>query len=82
MVDFSHAPGGGKGIRTLTDEVMDGFEMKDIKCYSCSGYGNCGYKSYFIKPEGGVASICMRRRKQRQCQRDGIEYSDDLLKDL
>ena len=70
-----------KGFRTLTDKVMDGLELKDMKCVSCSGYGNCGYKSMFLKPEGGVASVCMRRRKMAQCKRDGIEYSDELLKE-
>lgn len=74
------APAGK--FRMLTDEILDGFEFKDIACRSCSGYGNCGYKSYFLRPEGGVASVCMRRRKQRQCMRDGVEYSDDLLKEL
>lgn len=73
------APQAKGKIRTLTDAVLDGFELKEIKCLSCSGYGNCGYKSYFLNPAGGVASVCMRRRKQLQCMRDGIEYSDDLL---
>ncbi len=26
--------------------------------------------------------ICMRRRKMLQCQRDGVEYSDALLKEI
>jgi hypothetical protein len=78
------APVSKKGtgtMRTLTPEVLDGFELKDMKCISCSGYGNCGYKSYFLIPEGGVASVCMRKRKTMQCERDGIEYSDELLKE-
>ncbi|WP_165171086.1 MULTISPECIES: hypothetical protein [unclassified Adlercreutzia] len=78
MADAPKTPAGGK-VRTLTDAVLDGFELKEIKCLSCSGYGNCGYKSYFLNPAGGVASVCMRRRKQLQCERDGIEYSDALL---
>ena len=35
----------------------------------------------FLRDEGGVASVCMRRRKMAQCKRDGIEYSDELLKE-
>lgn len=69
-------------MRTLTDKVLDGFELSQMKCLSCSGYGNCGYKSYFLNPAGGVASVCMRRRKQLQCKRDGIEYSDELLQEV
>lgn len=69
-------------MRTLTDKVLDGFELSKMQCLSCSGYGNCGYKSYFLNPAGGVASVCMRRRKQLQCKRDGIEYSDDLLQEI
>lgn len=78
MTDAAKPQSRGR-IRTLSDEVLDGFEIKDIKCLSCSGYGNCGYKSYFLNPEGGVVSICMRTRKRLQCQRDGVEYSDALL---
>ena len=69
-------------MRRLTEKVLDGFSLNDITCVSCSGYGNCGYKSSFLKPEGGVVSICMRRRKMLQCERDGIEYSDALLKEV
>ena len=78
MADFSKAISGKTKVRMLTDEVLDGFDLADIKCRSCSGYGNCGYKSYFLDPAGnGVASICMRRRKQLQCKRDGIPFEED-----
>lgn len=70
-----------KSFRVLSDKVLDGLEITDMKCVSCSGYGNCGYKSMFLKPEGGVVSVCMRRRKMAQCKRDGIEYCDELLKE-
>ena len=69
------SPGVGK-IRRLTDDVLDGFTLKDISCRSCSGYGNCGFKSYFISDEG-VASVCLRRRKQLQCERDGVPFDDN-----
>ena len=70
-----------KSFRTLNENVLDGLDLKQMQCVSCSGYGNCGYKSMFLKPEGGVASVCMRRRKMAQCKRDGVEYSDELLKE-
>lgn len=70
-----------RSLRKLTDKVLDGLTIEDMRCVSCSGYGNCGYKSMFLKPEGGVASICMRKRKMAQCKRDGIEYSDELLRE-
>ncbi len=67
-------------MRELTDEIMDGFELKDIKCRSCSGYGNCGFKQYFLKPDGkGAVSICMMTRRKLQCERDGIEFSLDQI---
>ena len=77
MADFSKAMKGNVKMRVLNDEVLDGFSLGDIKCRSCSGYGNCGYKSYFLA-DNGVASICMRRRKQLQCERDGIPFSDEI----
>lgn len=72
---------GNMQMRKLDASVLDGFDITQIKCRACSGYGNCGYKSYFLKEEGGVASICMRERKRLQCKRDGIEYSDELLRE-
>ena len=77
MVDFSKAMKGNSRMRVLTDDVLDGFTLNDIECRSCSGYGNCGYKSYYLT-DNGVASVCMRRRKQLQCKRDGIEYVDGV----
>lgn len=67
-----------KGVRVLDDEVLDGFELNDIKCRSCSGYGNCGYKSYFLS-DGGVVSVCWQRRRQMQCKRDGVPYDPSDL---
>lgn len=82
---MAEAPSKGapvaKRLRKLTDKVLDGLAIEDMRCVSCSGYGNCGYKSMFLKDEGGVASVCMRRRKMAQCARDDVEYSDELLKE-
>lgn len=74
MSETRTPPKAVRGFRMLTDEVLDGFQLEEIKCRSCSGYGNCGYKSMFLKPEGGVASVCMNRRKQLQCKRDGVPF--------
>lgn len=69
-------PGRTPGMRDLDDEILDGFALDDIKCRSCSGYGNCGYKQYFLNPDGkGAISICMMTRKKMQCERDGVEFS-------
>lgn len=68
-------PKGG-AMRMLTDEIIDGLDLEDIKCRSCSGYGNCGYKSHFLSDQGAV-SICMRMRKQLQCERDGVPFDPD-----
>lgn len=63
-------------MRMLDDEVIDGLELDDIKCRSCSGYGNCGFKQYFLNPDGkGAISICMMTRRKLQCERDGIEFN-------
>ena len=58
-----------KSLRILDASVLDGF----------SGYGNCGFKSNYLKPEGGIASVCMRLRKQLQCERDGVEFDINSL---
>ena len=68
-----------KSLRILDASVLDGFSMNDTKCRSCSGYGNCGFKSNYLKPEGGIASVCMRLRKQLQCERDGVEFDINSL---
>ena len=57
-------------LRIMTDEVLAGFEVQDIKCRSCSGYGNCGYKSMFLD-NGKPVSICMDMRRRRIVKRDG-----------
>ena len=65
-------------LRILTDEALAGFDIQDIKCRSCSGYGNCGYKSMFLD-NGKPVSICMDMRKKRIIKRDGEGALDPLL---
>lgn len=61
-----------KGFRKLDAEALDGFTVAQLKCSSCSGYGNCGYRCYYLDPEGaGVVSLCMQRKKQLQDERAG-----------
>lgn len=73
-------PKAARGMRTLDENVTDGLELNDIKCRSCSGYGNCGYKQYFLHPEEkGVVSVCMMTRKKLQCERDGVDFTLDML---
>lgn len=81
MADVAHKrPKSSRGMRELTEDVIDGLNLDDIRCRSCSGYGNCGYKQYFLDPSGaGAISICMMTRKKLQCERDGIEFSADML---
>lgn len=74
-------PKSSRGMRELTDEIIDGLDLDEIKCRSCSGYGNCGFKQYFLDPSGvGATSICMMTRKKLQCERDGIEFTPDMMK--
>ncbi len=76
------AQGFAKGKpRIFTPEVLDGLDLEDIRCRSCSGYGNCGYKSYYLDEDNdGVVSICNRRKKMFQCKRDGIPFEEDGFK--
>lgn len=64
-------------LRLLTDEALAGFDLQDIKCRSCSGYGNCGFKSMFLD-DGKPVSICMDMRKKRIVKRDGEGTVDPL----
>lgn len=64
-------------LRLLTEEVLAGFDLQEIKCRSCSGYGNCGYKSMFLN-DGKPVSICMDMRRERIIKRDGECAIDPL----
>ena len=76
----TNRPKAARGMRQLDDSVIDGLDLNDIKCRSCSGYGNCGFKQYFMDPSGkGVVSICMMSRKKQQCERDGVEFKLEML---
>lgn len=56
MADFSR-------LKEMTDEDLGGFDVADVKCRSCSGYGNCGLKTYGIY-KGKPISVCNSRVAQ------------------
>lgn len=60
-------------ITEMTAEDLGGFDLEAVKCRSCSGYGNCGYKRMGLIDRKPV-SICQMRIKKLQCERDGVEF--------
>ena len=62
----------------LDPAELEGCELDDVKCRSCSGYGNCGYKFYRIH-EGKPVSICRMRKHKIICEREGKPFD---LKDV
>ena len=57
-----------RGIKPLTDEDLRGEDVAKVKCRACSGYGNCGYKTFRLYQNGPI-SVCNLRLKKLQ----GIE---------
>lgn len=55
-------------IAEMTDADLHGFDLQKLTCRSCSGYGNCGYKSYRLY-QGNVVSICMQRMDKLEAAR-------------
>ena len=53
----------------MTLEDLHGFDLKTVTCHSCSGYGNCGYRSYRIL-DGKPVLICMQRMTQLEEARE------------
>ncbi len=64
-----------KAIPEMTDDDLEGFDLKDIHCRSCSGYGNCGFKTYGIL-HGKVVSICNRRKAELKEQRAAAQAGE------
>ena len=54
-----------RGVSMLTDEDLLGNDIKLVKCRACSGYGNCGYKTFRLYNNGPV-SVCNLRLKKAQ----------------
>lgn len=54
-----------RGVNSITDEELCGNEIGVVKCRACSGYGACGYKTFYLynaKPY----SVCNLRLKKVQ----------------
>lgn len=56
----------------LTPEDLGGFDLSELKCRACSGYGNCGYRMYRLH-EGKPVSICQLRKTKLTEERDGVQ---------
>lgn len=63
MPDISKAPAMKGRIQELTDEDLNGLELTDLNCRGCSGYGNCGYRSYRLY-KGKAVSLCISRMEE------------------
>lgn len=60
-----------RGFKPLTDEELCGNDITVVKCRACSGYGNCGYKTFRLY-EGQPYSVCNLRLKKAQ----GLEVKE------
>lgn len=49
-----------RGVSELTDEDLRGNDISVVKCRACSGYGACGYKTFFMH-NGTPYSVCNLR---------------------
>lgn len=58
-----------RGFKPLTDDDLNGKDVAFVKCRACSGYGNCGYKTFRLY-DGGPVSVCNLRLKKAR----GEEY--------
>jgi len=54
-----------RGVSVLTDDDLRGNDVKVVKCRACSGYGACGYKTFYLY-DGSPYSICNLRLKKIQ----------------
>lgn len=64
MADLAEAM-AKRGFKPLTDEDLHGEDITLVKCRACSGYGNCGYKTFRLY-DGSPYSICNLRLKKLQ----------------
>ena len=49
-----------RGVTPLTDEDLRGNDISVVKCRACSGYGACGYKTFFLY-DNTPYSVCNLR---------------------
>lgn len=64
MADLTEAL-AKRGVVPLTDEDLRGNDISVVKCRACSGYGNCGYKTFFLY-DGSPYSVCNLRLQKVQ----------------
>lgn len=63
MADVSEAMAAAmakRGFKPIADEDLAGYSIDDIKCRACSGYGNCGFKTFRLY-DGTPYSVCNLR---------------------
>ena len=59
MADLAEAL-AKRGVIELSDDDLRGNDIKAVKCRACSGYGACGYKTFYMY--GGTPySVCNLR---------------------
>lgn len=49
-----------RGVVPLTDDDLRGNDITTVKCRACSGYGACGYKTFYLY-ESKPYSVCNLR---------------------
>ena len=54
-----------RGFKPLTVEDLRGEDVSVVKCRACSGYGNCGYKTFRLY-ENNPVSVCNLRLRKLQ----------------
>ena len=54
-----------RGFKELTDKDLCGEDVSVVKCRACSGYGNCGYKTFRLY-KGSPYSVCNLRLQKLQ----------------
>lgn len=64
MADLAEAL-AKRGVSTLSDEDLRGNDIKVVKCRACSGYGACGYKTFFMY-DNQPYSVCNLRLQKVQ----------------
>lgn len=65
------SPLAGK-FKEFDESFLRGFELQKVSCRGCSGYGNCGFKTYGLM-NGKVVSVCRRTLAELVKERDGID---------
>ena len=67
-----------RGINTLSDEELCGQDIAVVKCRACSGYGACGYKTFFLY-NGSPYSVCNLRLKKVQSGEETPEQKQGIV---